>query len=55
MKVKNKEIKLQFKLKSKKPYTLKPALKVKCMECGNDLTVLFCPPRQCHSHKNNWE
>jgi hypothetical protein len=40
---------------NKKPYTLKPALKVECMECGENITVLFCPPRQCYSHKNDWE
>ena len=39
---------------NKKPYIPKPPLKVKCMECNNELTVLFCPPRQDYSKKNNW-
>ena len=58
MKVKNREIKInkiKSKEKPKKPYTLKPALKVECMDCGGRITVLFCPPRQCYSHKNDWE
>ena len=40
---------------NKKPYTLKPALKVECMDCKKSFTVLFCPPRQGYSNKNNWE
>jgi len=35
-------------------YQLKPPLKVNCLECGKSLTVLFCPPRQGYSNKNNW-
>jgi len=38
---------------NKKSYTLKPALKIRCMDCNNELIVLFCPPRQGHSNKNN--
>jgi len=42
------------KIVNKKPYTLKPPLEVRCIECKSSLTVLFCPPRQCYSHKNDW-
>lgn len=40
---------------NKRPYILKPPLEVGCMSCERSITVLFCPPRQCYSHKNNWE
>ena len=40
--------------KNKKVYILKPPLKVKCMDCENELIVLFCPPKQAYSHKNDW-
>jgi hypothetical protein len=43
-----------MKLQTKNIYKLEPPLKVKCMDCKNELTVLFCPPRQGHSNKNNW-
>jgi len=41
--------------KIKKTYILKPPLKVQCMDCKNELTVLFCPPKQGYSNKNSWE
>jgi hypothetical protein len=41
------------KTTNRKVYTLKPPLKVKCAGCNNEMTVLFCPPRQDHSKKNN--
>lgn len=40
--------------KPKKPYTLKSPFEVGCMSCENSITVLFCPPRQGYSNKNNW-
>lgn len=35
-------------------YTLKPPLKVTCLECRKKLVVKFCPPHQAYSQKNNW-
>ena len=35
-------------------YTLKPPLKVNCLQCQKKMVVNFCPPRQSYSNKNHW-
>ena len=35
-------------------YTLKPPLKVICLQCQKKMVVNFCPPSQKYSNKNNW-
>jgi hypothetical protein len=51
-KVKNKNIKLQFKLKSKNQ--LKRPLEVKCFKCSASFEVKYNPGQGDYSKKNNW-
>ena len=52
MKVKNKEIKLQFKLKSKNQ--LKRPLQVECFKCSVSFEVKWNTGNGEYSKKNNW-